>query len=127
MLRVVFPAIAALIIAVGQLPALITALWLMVTAVAVMGFGNGVVFQVVSARFQDQIGMASGLIGAVGGLGGFLLPFWLGLLKDVSGTYRSGFWLYATAAVLVWAAVALIMRRGGRAAERLAASGRFSR
>jgi len=127
MLRVVFPAIAALIIAVGQLPALVTALWLMVTAVAAMGFGNGVVFQVVSTRFQDQIGMASGLIGAVGGLGGFLLPFWLGLLKDATGTYRSGFWLYATAAVMVWVTVALIMRRGGRAAERLAPSGPFSR
>lgn len=127
MLRVVFPSIAALIMAVGQLPELVAALWLMVTAVAVMGFGNGVVFQVVSARFQDQIGMASGLIGAVGGLGGFLLPFWLGVLKDATGTYRSGFWLYAVVAVLVWVAVVLIMRRGGRAAEGLAPSGRFSR
>ena len=127
MLGVVFPAIAGLIIGVGQLPELFPAAWLMGTAVAAMGFGNGVVFQVVSERFQDQIGMASGLIGAIGGLGGFLLPFSLGLLKDATGTYRSGFWLYAAVAVLVWMALALIMRRSRRAAEGLAACGRFSR
>jgi len=92
-----------------------------------MGFGNGVVFQVVSERFQDQIGLASGLIGAIGGLGGFLLPFWLGLLKDATGTYQSGLWLYAAVAILVWITVALIMRRGHRTPEELAASSRFSR
>jgi len=127
MLRVVFPAIAGLMLAVGQLPELFPAAWLMGTAVAAMGFGNGVVFQVVSERFQDQIGMASGLIGAIGGLGGFLLPFWLGLLKDATGTYQSGLWLYAAVAVLVWMAVALIMRRTHRTPGELAASSRFSR
>ena len=127
MLRVVFPAIAGLMLAVGLLPELFPAAWLMGTAVAAMGFGNGVVFQVVSERFQDQIGMASGLIGAIGGLGGFLLPFWLGLLKDATGTYQSGLWLYAAVAILVWITVALIMRRTHRAPGELAASGRFSR
>ncbi|MGH7235226.1 MAG: MFS transporter [Nitrospiraceae bacterium] len=127
MLGVVFPAIAALIVGVGQLPELFPAAWLMGTAVAAMGFGNGVVFEVVSERFQDQIGMASGLIGAIGGLGGFLLPFSLGLLKDATGTYRSGLCLYATVAILVWMAVALIMKRSHRTAEELEASRRFSR
>src|SRR5881397_155589 len=127
MLRVVFPAIAGLMFAVGLLPELFLAAWLMGTAVAAMGFGNGVVFQVVSERFQDQIGMASGLIGAIGGLGGFLLPFWLGLLKDATGTYQSGLWLYAAVAILVWITVALIMGRTHRTAEELATSSRFSR
>ena len=127
MLRVVFPVIAGLMLAVGQLPELFPACWLMGMAVAAMGFGNGVVFQVVSERFQDQIGLASGLIGAIGGLGGFLLPFWLGLLKDATGTYQSGLWLYAAVAILVWITVALIMRRTHRAPGELAASSRFSR
>ncbi len=60
---------------------------LLLAAIGTMGFGNGVVFQVVSERFPKQIGMASGLIGAAGGLGGFLLPLWLGGLKDVWGTF----------------------------------------
>src|SRR2546430_13327600 len=82
MLRVVFPVIAGLMLAVGQLPELFPACWLMGMAVAAMGFGNGVVFQVVSERFQDQIGLASGLIGAIGGVGGLLLPLSLGPVRE---------------------------------------------
>ena len=40
------------------------------------------------------MGTASGFIGAAGGLGGFFLPFWFGLLKDVTGTYASGFLVF---------------------------------
>jgi NNP family nitrate/nitrite transporter-like MFS transporter len=92
---------------------------LMVAAVTGMGFGNGVVFQVVSGRFQKQIGVASGLIGAAGGLGGFLLPSWLGLLKDTTGTYQSGFLLFAVLAMAAAMSVAVAIRRnrltdGGR-------------
>ena len=60
-----------------------------------LGFGNGVVFQVVSSRFQGMMGTASGLIGAAGGLGGFLLPTGFGWLKDLSGTFSAGFYVFA--------------------------------
>jgi NNP family nitrate/nitrite transporter-like MFS transporter len=119
MLLVLFPVLAGLVAAVSRLPSLAWVILLMVTAVACMGFGNGVVFQVVSGRFQKQIGVASGLIGAAGGLGGFLLPSWLGLLKDTTGTYQSGFLLFAALAMAAAMSVAVAARRirltgGGR-------------
>jgi NNP family nitrate/nitrite transporter-like MFS transporter len=111
MLLGLFPVLAVLVVAIGWLPRQAWALPLMVTAVACMGFGNGVVFQVVSSRFQKQMGTASGLIGAAGGLGGFLLPSWLGLLKDTTGTYQTGFLLFAVLAMMATVSVAVVIRR----------------
>jgi NNP family nitrate/nitrite transporter-like MFS transporter len=102
-LRLVFPTIVLLTAGIGYLPPVEVATSLMVLAVGVMGFGNGAVFQIVSEWFQKQIGLASGLVGAAGGLGGFLVPIWLGVLKDMTGTYRTGFWVFAIVAALAWA------------------------
>lgn len=126
-LRAVFLGMAALTVVIGQLPELAWAASLMVMAVAVMGFGNGVVFQVVSDRFPKQIGMASGLIGAAGGFGGFLLPSWLGLLKDVTGTYQSGFLLFAMLALVALLSVVLTIRRSRWVGKRLMDPGGFPR
>ncbi|MGH7230883.1 MAG: MFS transporter [Nitrospiraceae bacterium] len=75
MLLVVFPAISVLTAAVAYRSHTGPAVPLMVTAVAAMGFGNGVVFQVVADRFQKQMGLASGVIGAAGGIGGSCYRF----------------------------------------------------
>ncbi len=122
-LLVVFPAIGALTAVVAELPQAGLAVGLMVTAVAAMGFGNGVVFQVVSDRFQKQIGMASGLIGAAGGIGGFLLPVWLGWLKDVTGTYQTGFLLFAAVSVAAGVSAYLVLRRAQGLLNTLAEGG----
>jgi hypothetical protein len=61
-------------------------------AMATLGMGNGSVFQLVPQRFRREIGAATGIIGAAGGLGGFLLLSLLGTLKDLVGTYGAGFW-----------------------------------
>jgi NNP family nitrate/nitrite transporter-like MFS transporter len=95
---------ASLVAAIGALPPLSLALLLLIVAVAVMGFGNGVVFRIVSDEFAKRIGAASGIIGAAGGFGGFLLPSWLGVLKDLTGTYRTGFLLFSAFCVLAWVA-----------------------
>lgn len=80
-------------------------------AVTLMGCGNGVIFRLVSDRFRHQMGLASGVIGAAGALGGFLLPSWLGLLKDITGTYRSGFLLLGGVGILAAFSVVLAIRR----------------
>jgi len=126
-LRAAFLGIAALTAVIGQLPELAWTATLMIMAMAVMGFGNGVVFQVVADRFPKQIGMASGLIGAAGGFGGFLLPSWLGLLKDVTGTYQSGFLLFAMFALVACLSVVLTIRRSRRADRRFMDTGGFPR
>jgi NNP family nitrate/nitrite transporter-like MFS transporter len=107
----VFAAIAGLMAGLGDLPPIGWAVSLLLGAIATMGFGNGVVFQVVSERFPKQIGVASGIIGAAGGFGGFLLPVWLGALKDLSGTYRTGLWLFAVISVAAAVSVAFAIRR----------------
>ena len=111
----VFAAIAATIGAVGWLPEAAGAVILLMGGLAAMGFGNGVVFQVVSDRFSKQMGLASGVIGAAGGLGGFFLPLGLGGLKDLTGTYTTGFWCFALAAIGAWTTVELARRRTGLA------------
>lgn len=113
----VFAAIAGLMAGLGQLPPIGWAVSLLVGAIATMGFGNGVVFQVVSERFPKQIGVASGIIGAAGGFGGFLLPLWLGVLKDLSGTFRTGLWLFAAVSTTAAVSVAFAIRRTGGGGE----------
>jgi MFS transporter, NNP family, nitrate/nitrite transporter len=107
----VFAAIAATVGSAGWLPEAAGGIMLLLAGLAAMGFGNGVVFQVVSDRFPKQMGLASGVIGAAGGIGGFLLPLGLGGFKDVTGTYATGLWCFAMAAVCALVTVVLVQRR----------------
>ncbi len=81
-----------------------------ITTLFCLGFGNGVVFQAASLRYLDKMGTASGFIGAAGGVGGFLLPVWFGLFKDVTGTYASGFLMLALLAGVAAGNVARMQR-----------------
>ena len=100
---------------------------LIVVAVGVMGVGNGVILQLASEWFPKQIGLASGVVGAAGGIGGFLLPLWLGTLKEVTGSYRTGLWVFALATGIAWGTVVLAERRARRVVNPMDAPGRFSR
>jgi NNP family nitrate/nitrite transporter-like MFS transporter len=106
LLALIFGAIAALTFGMSRLPPLPLATGLLFLTMATLGMGNGVVFQIVPQRFHREIGVATGLVGATGGLGGFLLPSLLGVLKDVAGTYGAGFLLFGGAALggvlLLW-------------------------
>lgn len=67
---------------------------LLITSVmmACLGMGNGSVFQIVPQRFPKEIGVITGIVGAAGGFGGFLLPnYILGPLKQLTGTHIAGF------------------------------------
>lgn len=65
-----------------------------------LGSGNGSVFQIVPQRFSKELGVVTGIVGAIGGLGGFLLPNLLGTLKDATGSYGSGFFVYTLASLV---------------------------
>ncbi|BCG59313.1 nitrate/nitrite transporter [Paenibacillus sp. URB8-2] len=59
---------------------------------ACLGMGNGSVFQIIPQRFSSEIGVITGIVGAAGGLGGYLLPkYILGPLKQSTGSQVTGF------------------------------------
>lgn len=95
MLKALFGAVGGLLLGVGWLPPLALVTLLLFLAMSGLGMGNGAVFQLVPQRFRDEIGVVTGIVGAAGGLGGFLLPTFLGILKEMTGSYGPGFFLFA--------------------------------
>ena len=110
LLQGLFLIVMLLCLASGQLPTIGWALTIVFGIMLCLGFGNGVVFQVVSCRFQGIMGTASGLIGAVGGLGGFLLPTGFGWLKDLTGTFTYGFLAFGVVSGLAALSVMIVQR-----------------
>ena len=105
-LTAVLALISTLALGLASLPALAPTVVLMFVLLGSLGVANGAVFQLVPQRFPARVGAMTGLVGAAGGLGGFLLPFALGSLDELTGTFATGFVLYAcVAAVAVWAMV----------------------
>ena len=99
MLSFLFAAASVLLFLIGFLPPIAFVTPLLFLIMATLGMGNGSVFQLVPQRFRKEIGVATGVIGAAGGFGGFLLPSLLGFLKDRVGTYGAGFWCLGLAGV----------------------------
>ena len=97
-LLVLYWVVASLMFFVGQLPPLEVATFSLLLGMGVLGMGNGAVFQLVPQRFQKEIGVVTGIVGAAGGLGGFFLPSLLGLFKDLTGAYGTGFLIFSLAA-----------------------------
>jgi nitrate/nitrite transporter NarK len=56
-----------------------------------LGLGNGAVFKLVPERFPRDTGTVTGLVGALGGLGGFFPPLLLGVFRDQFGAIWPGF------------------------------------
>ena len=104
-LSVLYGCVAILLVALAALPGLATALSLLFATMACLGTGNGSVFQLVPQRFGNEIGVATGIVGAAGGLGGFFLPTILGFLKGLTGSYTAGLMVFALAAVFAMLAM----------------------
>ena len=69
---------------------------------ALLGLGNGGVFKLVPQYFPKETGTVTGLVGAMGGLGGFFPPLLLGLCRDHLGVIWPGFVLLAATAAVTW-------------------------
>ena len=83
----------------GQ-PTYLLALAIIIPVMAVLGMGNGAVFQLVPQRFRKDIGVMTGLVGMAGGIGGFYLAASLGYFKQSTGSYQTGLMIFAGLAVL---------------------------
>ncbi len=67
-------------------------------------FGKASVFKYISDEYPDNIGVISGIVGLVGGLGGFLLPILFGMIVDLTGI-NSGIFMLMYGVVwvsLIW-------------------------
>ncbi|HYM10200.1 MAG TPA: MFS transporter, partial [Bryobacterales bacterium] len=67
-----------------------------------LGLGNGAVFKLVPQFFPVETGTVTGLVGAMGGLGGFFPPLLLGFFRDRIGMVWPGFLLLSAASVALW-------------------------
>ena len=103
MLSILYAAAAIFALAIAQLPALGLVVALVFLLMACLGIGNGAVFQLVPQRFGKQVGIATGILGAAGGLGGFALPTVIGSLKQYTGSYASGLAVMAGMAIVALA------------------------
>ncbi len=95
--------------AISSLPSLSIVVPFLFVCMGMLGMGNGAVFQLVPQRFARHVGIVTGLVGAAGGLGGFLLPSLLGAIKDRVGDYGTGLLGFSIA---FFVASALLLLRG---------------
>ena len=87
------------------------ALALFVAAMLCLGMGNGSVFQLVPQRFRKEIGVMTGLVGMAGGLGGFYLASSLGYSKQLTGSYQTGFLIFAALAIVALVGLTAVKTR----------------
>ena len=103
-----------MIIGVSFLPPLTVMAVLLFIAMMCLGMGNGAVFQMVPQRFGKEIGVITGLVGAAGGFGGFLLPVLLGSVKDLTGSYQLGFLIFGGMSLLASLLLQFVYQRSWR-------------
>jgi NNP family nitrate/nitrite transporter-like MFS transporter len=126
MLQMLFTGIAVLALVIAGLPPVVVVTLLFFLIMALLGMGNGSVFQLVPQRFPREIGVLTGLVGAAGGIGGFFLPSLLGAVKGSTGSFAGGFLLLAAYAGCCLAVVWLKGRRWTWATVRPAAEPAFA-
>ncbi|WP_017726481.1 nitrate/nitrite transporter [Halalkalibacterium ligniniphilum] len=113
LLQFLFIGVAICMFGVSLLPPIAVVTVILFIGMGCLGMGNGAIFQLVPQRFQKEIGMVTGIVGAAGGIGGFFLPNILGTLKQITGTYASGFITFSMVA-LVALGMLFIVQAGWR-------------
>jgi NNP family nitrate/nitrite transporter-like MFS transporter len=79
---------------------------------AALGAGSGAVFALIAQTTEPaRVGGVTGLVGAAGGLGGFVPPLLMGWLYGQTDSYAIGLWLLAATAALTLLLTLLVVRR----------------
>jgi NNP family nitrate/nitrite transporter-like MFS transporter len=83
------------------------------------GFGKASVYRSLADHYPTNMGVVGGLVGVIGGLGGFTLPIMFGVAADVIGVRSSCFMLMTLVIVvtMIWTWVAERNEREGILAE----------
>lgn len=106
MLFLFFVSVGLLGLSLSYSPQLGLAALYLCAMLGILGMGNGAVFQLVPQRFQQEIGVVTGIVGAAGGVGGFLLPLVLGASRAWTGRFGPGFF---TIGFVCFAAAGLVL------------------
>ena len=96
---------------VGRAGGLAASVMLFVIALMALGAGNGAVFQLLPQRFGKELGVMTGLVGAGGGFGAFVLATSLGWSKGRTGSYAMGLTAFACLCVLALIGLTLVKNR----------------
>jgi MFS transporter, NNP family, nitrate/nitrite transporter len=123
-LTLLYLGVGACLIGQATMPPLWAGTLLLFLCMGFLGMGNGSVFQLVPLRFTKEIGVVTGIVGAAGGVGGFFLPTVLGMLKQYTGSFASGFVLFAVGSIACAGVLFVVSKswegvfieRGGKAA-----------
>lgn len=102
--------VGLLLLGLAAIPPLPWTVLILALIMGALGIGNGAIFQMVPLRFPRDFGVASGLIGAAGGLGGFLLPLLLGTCKKWTEGFGTGFVVLSGIALFGMVALLYISR-----------------
>jgi NNP family nitrate/nitrite transporter-like MFS transporter len=79
---------------------------------AALGAGSGATFALIaSVTDPSRVGGVTGLVGAAGGLGGFVPPLLMGYVYGRTESYAIGLWLLAVTAVLTLVLTRTVVRR----------------
>ncbi len=83
------------------------------------GFGKASVYRSLADHYPTQMGVVGGIVGVIGGLGGFTLPIMFGIAADVIGVRSSCFMLMTLVIVvtMIWTWVAERNEREGILAQ----------
>jgi MFS transporter, NNP family, nitrate/nitrite transporter len=101
----------AVLAAVASHPTMLTVSIACLTMGVFLGVGSGAVFKLVPQEFPQNPGAATGIVGAIGGIGGFFPPVVMGLIKGWTGSFALGFVGLLVFCVVCFAvALALLIR-----------------
>lgn len=102
-------AIGAVVVAFQ--PVMVVLTIALLTIAAALGMSNGAVFAMVGRRVpQAQVGTVTGVVGAAGGLGGFLPPIVMGGVYQLTHSYGLGLMLLSDVALAALVFTALRLR-----------------
>ncbi len=76
------------------------AIILLISGTAALGMASGAVFQLVPLRFRKNVGAITGMVGAAGGMGGFILAWLLGQSKQMTDGFGLGFIVFTVLSLL---------------------------
>ncbi|MEQ1765681.1 MAG: MFS transporter, partial [Pyrinomonadaceae bacterium] len=70
----------------------------------IWGIGKAAVYKHIPEYFPEQVGVVGGMVGVLGGLGGFFSPIVFGYLLDGTGLWTSSwmFMFFLSAICLIW-------------------------